>query len=168
MGVDAGAVLGGAAAGAVITSVLQPLVSQRGTRREMRAEVLRRVADVETARWADSSWSEFRRAVVHLRAAGLVAGANRAVVDRYLCLVYVARRQSEAGYEEDWPEESGGIPTALADLVVEAATILAEHMRHPYRGYRPVQRELRMLDAQERALRDDEEGRKWDWTAPRF
>jgi hypothetical protein len=84
MAAEAWQIAAGALGGALVTSVLQPTISQRGARRDVRADVLRRVADVESTRWADESYPEFRTAIIHLRAAALVAGANRRVVDRYL------------------------------------------------------------------------------------
>jgi hypothetical protein len=168
MAADATQILGGAAVGALITAVVGPTVSQRGARRDVRADVLRRVAEVESTRWAGESYPEFRTAIIHLRAAALVAVANRRVVDRYLRLANVARRQSERNFDPDSPEVSGGIPPEISDLVLGAATILTESLWHPYRKRWSVSRQLRTIEDRERALRDSKEGQTFDWSEPRF
>ena len=61
-----------------------PYVVARHERRDLRADVLRRVGDVERLRWAPADWDEYRKAIFALRGAALVAGANREIVDRYI------------------------------------------------------------------------------------
>jgi hypothetical protein len=172
MAVDATQIVGGAIGGALITSVLGPIISQRGARRDVRADVLRRIADVESTRWAETGRDEFRAATVHLRAAGLVADANRSLVDRYLYLAQVARRQAEKMRGQLGREEAeaigSSIPVRLHELVRDAAELLTEHLWHPYRKRWSVSRQLRTIEDRERALRDSKEGRTFDWSEPRF
>ena len=68
-----------------------PLVVTRHERRDLRADVLRRVGDVERFRWAPSEWDAFRQAIFALRGAELVAGAQRDIVDHY---IFLARGRS--------------------------------------------------------------------------
>jgi hypothetical protein len=175
MAVDATQIVGGAIGGALITSVLQPIISQRGARRDVRADVLRRVGDVESTRWAETGWDEFRAATVHLRAAGLVAGANRSLVDRYLYLALVARRQAEKSWAQmlrelgpNAEELGSSIPIPLGELVRDAATLLTESLWHPYRDHWSVRRRLRALEDRERELRDSEDGQDFNWSEPHF
>jgi hypothetical protein len=172
MAADATQILGGAAVGAVITAVVGPIVSQRGARRDVRADVLRRVGDVESTRWAETGRDKFRAATVHLRAAGLVAGANRSLVDRYLYLAHVARRASEVTREqmsqEDLREYGSSIPASLSELVRDAASLLTEHLWHPYRNRWSISRQLRTIEDRERVLRDSEDGGGLNWSEPHF
>src|ERR1035441_4485442 len=100
MSVDVGWVVVGTVGGALVTSVLGPLITQGRERRDVRAEGLRGVGGVERARWAPVEREDFRAAIISLRAAALVAGVNREAVDRYAHLAQVAQRMSEDSWEE--------------------------------------------------------------------
>jgi hypothetical protein len=150
-----------------------PAVVTRHERRDLRADVLRRVGDVERLRWAPSEWDEFRQAIFALRGSALVAGASREIVDRYIFLAHVARRASDAAFEvAPDPEFGGGIWGPLADLTTDAATMLAEHLWHPVRKRRLMKRWLRDNRKAEDALRqggdDDGDSLRIDWAPPRF
>jgi hypothetical protein len=152
--IDVGQLLGGAFGGAVASSVLGPLVTQRKERRDLRAEVLRQIGQVEQARWAGVPWNEFRTAVVALRAAALVAGASRELVDRYIFLAQAARQTSDASAGLYPGEEGGGaISPELGRLVDGAATLLADHLWHPIRNRVSVQRRLAQSRNAEAKLR---------------
>jgi hypothetical protein len=156
--IDAVGLLGGALGGALVSSVLGPAIAQRRERRDLRADVLRRLAEVERARWAPVSADEFRAAVVGLRAAGLVAGVNRQALDRYIFLAAVAWRESDRTWEERGadPETGGGyIEAAFAALVRHIAEVLADHLWHPFRSRPRLQRGLKESASREQAIRDD-------------
>lgn len=91
MSVDVGWVVAGTVDGALVSSVLGPLITQGRERRDIRADVLRSVGDVERARWAPVEREDFRATIINLRAAALVAGVNREAVDRYARLAQVAQ-----------------------------------------------------------------------------
>jgi hypothetical protein len=147
-----------------------PLVTTRHQRRDLRADVLRRTGDLERLRWATEEWDEFRQAIVALRSAALVAGADREIVDRYIYLAYVARRKSDVAFDMDPdPEYGGGIPTALFDLVADGAILLTEHMWHPVRRRWTVKRLLASNKARERKVREeDDDVPQINWSPPRF
>jgi hypothetical protein len=157
MPIDAVGLAGGALSGAVVTSIIAPLITQRGERRDVRAEVLRSLAAVERARWAPSTFEELRAATVALRAAGLVAGANRAVLDRYVLLAAVGWRNSTDSHEELADPEMGGgvIDGGLANLIRDASTTLADHLWRPYRTRRALSRALAQSEDRERLLRQE-------------
>jgi hypothetical protein len=157
MAVDIAQLAGGAFGGAVASSVLAPIIGQRRERRDLRATVLRWIGELERKRWADASLDEFREAVVAVRAAALIAAAQRDVIDHYVFLAQVARQASDAGMEQSGDPAAAGIPTALFNLVAEAASLVVDHLWHPYRKRVAVARGLRKNRAAERALRDDEE-----------
>ena len=91
---------GGAVGRAVVSAIVGPLIAQRHERRELRAAVLRGISQVERSRWATpGSWDDFRVAVVALRAAALVAGAKREIVEYYLFVAQVAGKASSDDLE---------------------------------------------------------------------
>jgi hypothetical protein len=159
------------ASGAVGLGV--PYVVTRHERRDLRADVLRRAGEVERLRWAPADWDEYRQAIFALRGAALVAGANREIVDRYIYLAHVARRASKESWEE-YPvaEEGGGaISGALADLVTDAATMLAEHLWHPFRKRPMARRLLKQSHEEEATIRRHEAELPYgqiDWTPYTF
>jgi hypothetical protein len=121
---------------------------------------------------APADWDEYRQAIFALRGAALVAGANREIVDRYIYLTQVARRASQELWTIDPhpdPEEgSGAISSALADLVTDAATLLAEHLWHPFRKRRMIGRLLSESHKGEATLHDEEKYGRVDWTPYSF
>lgn len=159
MAIDLAQLAGGALGGAIVSSVLGPWIVQSRDRREARADVLRQLALVERTRWADRtrSWDAFQDAARGLRASALVAGAPRALVDRYIRLATIARRMSERSAQAAPPEEGGGgIVVGLADLPRDAASRLTDHLWHPRRRGWRLSRDLRELDRKEADFRADE------------
>jgi len=163
MSVDVGWVVAGTVGGALV-SALGPLITQGRERRDVRADVLRGIGDVERARWAPVEREDFRAAVISLRAAALVAGVNREAVDRYARLAQVAQRMSEDSWEViPDPEYGGGIPGALGELTRSAAKLLTDSVWHPYRKRWSVRRALAALGSEEQALRSDEDETNIPW-----
>ncbi|MGN6558550.1 MAG: hypothetical protein ACTHLH_11160 [Solirubrobacterales bacterium] len=134
MGVDAAALAGGALGGAVVQSVLGPLFGQRHERRELRAKVLRKIAEIENARWVPAEKAVFLNAAHELRSLVLVAGMNRKPVEFYVVVAAAAREKSELSLELAGGdvEFGGGIDGSLADLVRDAATLVTDCAWHPY------------------------------------
>jgi hypothetical protein len=133
MAIDAAALVGGALGGAVVQSVLGPLVGQRHERRDLRGKVLHQLAAVENGRWAPRDGDEFRQAIVGLRTSALVAGLSRALIEFYVTVATAARMKSQQSWDEDPdPEYGGGIPIALSELTREAAETVASYAWHPY------------------------------------
>jgi hypothetical protein len=157
MSVDVAQLVGGAFGGAIASSVIGPLIADRGTRRALRGDVLRSLSDVERARWAGGKWEwdDFQAAKHSLRAAALVAGANREVVDRYLRLATVARRSSDRSAEL-LPEEAGGgvIQGILETLVSDSATLVVDELWHPHRRRFAIRRRLAQNERDEAAARE--------------
>jgi hypothetical protein len=166
---DLAQLVGGAVGGALITSVVGPLISQRHERRDVRANVLRAVAEVERARWAPAEREPFRATIINLRSAALVAGVNREAVESYARLAQYAQRMSEDSWEVIPDEEfGGGIPGSLGDLTRHAATLVTDIVWHPYRKRRSVTHGLAKLRADEGALRAGKADRDIPWDIPLF
>lgn len=163
MSVEVEQLVAGAFGGALVTSVLGPLISQRRERRDVRADVLRAVGAVERARWAPVEREDFRSAIIGLRAAALVAGVNRDAVETYARLAQYAQRMSQESWDivQD-PEFGGGIPGTLGGLVRTAATLVTDSVWHPYRKRPHVARGLSRLRVDEDALRKTEAHIPWD------
>ena len=158
MAVDLGQLIGGAFGGAVASSVLGRWLAQARDRRQVRADVLRQLSRVEHVRWASaaSSWEAFQDAVHGLRAAALVAGAPRPLVDQYVRLATIARRMSERSAEIRPPEDGGGsISAGLSDLPRDAAGRLTDHLWHPWRSRWRLSRDVDAIARKEAAFRDD-------------
>jgi hypothetical protein len=170
MPLDIEQILGGALGGAIVSSVLAPLIAQRRERREVRAAVISAIANVERSRWEPSAKrEEFRAAVVSLRAAAMVAGAKRRVVDRYAFLAQVARRTSETSWElQPDPEVGGTISSQLNVLVRDAAELLVDHLWHPVRSHGLLRFRLIRGRRKEQRLRTDSEERSIVWTSMPF
>jgi hypothetical protein len=163
LSVEVGQLVAGAFGGAVVSSVLGPLIAQRRERRDVRADVLRALGAVERTRWAPVEREDFRAAIIGLRVAALVAGANREAVETYARLAQYAQRMSE----DSWkvvadPEFGGGIPGTLGDLTRSAASLLVDNLWHPYRKRLHVASGLSKLTADQEALRQSDEGIPWD------
>lgn len=162
MAVGVAELVGGALGGAIVTSVITPLLAQRIDRRQHRASALSALGLVEQSRWGDEDFDGFREAVRKLRTTALVAGADRTLVDRYLHYAQVARQMSDWNVEKahGYPE-AAGIASGLADLVQTAAEALVDHLWHPWRSRIFRARTVRHLDrAVDRVKREDEERNK--------
>jgi hypothetical protein len=157
VGVDVTALVGGAVGGAAIQTVLGPLFGQVHERRSFRADVLASLAVVENERWASSDTPDkLRESVTSLRAASLVAGLDKRVVDFYAVTAAAGWQVSHAGWQVD-PEEEGaaGIPVALANLISEAAAVLAAYTWRPYWRRPFLRRDLRRLGKLKDAVTED-------------
>jgi len=159
MAVGVAELVGGALGGAIVTSVITPLLAQRIDRRQHRASALSALGLIEQSRWGDEDFRAFREAVRKLRTTALVAGADRTLVDRYLLYAQVARQTSDWNVEiADGYPEAAGIPTSLANLVRAAAEALVDHLWHPWRTRIFRAHIVRQLDrAVDRIKRADEE-----------
>lgn len=159
MTVGVAELVGGALGGAIVTSVITPLLAQRIDRRQHRASALSALGLVEQNRWGDKDFQAFREAVRKLRTTALVAGADRTLVDRYLLYAQVARQTSDWNVESaDGYPEAAGIPTSLANLVPATAEALVDHLWHPWRTRIFRAHTVRQLDrAVDRIKRADEE-----------
>jgi hypothetical protein len=166
MSFEVAQLVGGAFGGALASSVLGPWISQRRERRDVRADVLRAVGEVERARWAPVPRDDFRAAIINLRATALVAGVNRDAVESYAQLAQYAQRVSEDSWSVTEDAEAGGgsISGSLGELTRQSATLLADIVWHPYRKRRSVGRDLVKLHADLAALHKNgagDDGSPW-------
>lgn len=128
------AVLSGAVGGALIQSIVGPMVSQARDRKSARAKVLEHIAEVENLRWAPSDAAEFKRAVLAVRASALVASAPYRLVNGYLMFAQIAHAVSDLDFEESGGHpESGGIPVPIADLASQSCKFLVAQLWYPHR-----------------------------------
>jgi hypothetical protein len=124
--------------------------------------VLRYIGELEGARWAPTKYPEFRGCVVKLRAAALIAGANREALDSYIYLAQVAHGLSLQTWEMwDGEEEAGAgaIRGDLSTLVGDAARLLTESVWHPYQSRLGVRRGLADVKRAEAEMRADDSER---------
>lgn len=104
-----------------------------GTRRDVRADVLRAVGEVERSRWAPVQREDFRAAIINLRATALVAGTNREAVESYARLAQYAQRMSEESWSVTGDPEAGGgsILGSLGEPTRQSAALLADIVGAP-------------------------------------
>lgn len=76
---------------ALIGGVIAPQITQSKERRAARAVVRERIADVESLRWLEYPYTDFKRALAALEAAALVARVPRTAVQRYVRASEAAR-----------------------------------------------------------------------------
>lgn len=154
MAVDVAALAGGAVGGAVVQSVLGPLFGQRHERRELRAKVLRKIAEIEDTRWVPAKKEVFLETANELSSLALVAGINRRAVELYLVLAAAAREKSEESLERAGGdlEAGGGVRLSLSELVRDAATFVTDCVWHPHLQ-RPITKlRLRRLEVKKREV----------------
>jgi hypothetical protein len=130
--IDAETLIGGALGGAIVQSIVGPLVMNGSARRDIRATVLRRIGEVERRRWAPGSWDALLESAAALSAEALVAGMPRDLVDVY---VAAARASFLTGEQmmEDQDEDRGCIPPDLAHVCRRSADLVIRAAWHPKR-----------------------------------
>ncbi len=123
------------AAAAILGTIVGPYLSSGRERRAARVAVIEAMGNVDTLRWAFAGdYEAFKRAVLGLETAGLMAATSRPALDRYVYAATVARRVSQVHLEEDYPEYAGSIPSELGDVVRDAGALLTDHSWHPVRA----------------------------------
>ncbi|QHB37875.1 hypothetical protein SEA_OPIE_32 [Gordonia phage Opie] len=147
-------ILGALGIGSVVT---QHFAGSRD-RRQIRAEVLTRLAEVESARWAASgdapTIDDFMRVVHSFETAALIARIPREAVQQYVFYAFAGRSRSQDGVESDRmsgdfdPEYSGALNAAFADVVDDEAHEIAALVWAPLRSrYRLSHRLRKRRDA---------------------
>lgn len=129
-------------------------------RRQLRSEVLRNLARVESARWAghgEPSRAEFQEGLRDLEAAALVARLPRGAVVQYKVFAQAARWLSDSDVENDpMNEYAGGINGAFADLVHEHAADISRLVWKPWIGRFGLKRRLRTRRERAEAIDNNE------------
>jgi len=155
--VDSAAVVAGAISGAAVSAIVGPWIAGRHSRRDLRATVLRSIAEVERTRWSSDDYGPFRNAIVSCRAAALVAGLNREPTDRYLLYAQICREANETDAEMNPDRDPGGIPLDLLNLTRASADTLVNQLWHPYRSRLLARRDRRRILAFEAEVKTDHE-----------
>ncbi len=129
--------------GGVVGSLVSTYVTASREGRAARAKVLTCVSAVESTRWADVDFAQFRQALSELEAAALVARAPRQLVLLYGYMAEVAHYTEVAKRQEypQWPPRS--LPAKLSELVAVTKESLVEQLRHPWMGRLRVGRRQR-------------------------
>lgn len=110
-----------------IGSILGQYLGTAPERRSTRAAVLKALASVESARWADGQEADpsFVECARDLESAALIARLPRRAIAQYLALAYAAFWLSRENYEQDPGHEySGGINAQFADVVRASAALV--------------------------------------------
>jgi hypothetical protein len=82
-------------ASAVIGGIISPQISQAKERREARAAVRERVAEVDALRWADKDIWQFRHAIAAFESSTILARVPRDIARRFVETAEQAYRMSE-------------------------------------------------------------------------
>jgi hypothetical protein len=123
-------VLGGGVAGTFVSTY----VSSTREARAARADLARRILDVEMARWNYVDFQEFRQAAAALEAAAIIAHVPRPVVQQYLYMARVGRRTEQIQMDSPGGIPGGAIPSDLAQLIEMAVETLSAQLWHPRRA----------------------------------
>lgn len=150
----------GVVAGALITSLIAPYILQSTTRREAKAEALRKLMDVELTRWSDSPHETYRKNQIELKAAVLIAGGSRTIVDYYTRIAAVARSFSDLDADDHHFSGEGGIPTNIGECASDAASLLSQSLWFPYILRFIPRARLRGLKKKEDALKQKYKGKR--------
>ncbi len=142
-----------AASGAVITSLLGPYFTQARDRRGVRAEVLRAIVEVEGMRWGDSDYIVLNKKLAALKAAGLIARADRNLVEYYASLALVSHRSGEKTHVGN-NEYVWLVPGELCNYIDDTIAALSLTLWHPVRTW-PIRRIIfRRLKKREQTVRE--------------
>ncbi|MEU6779327.1 hypothetical protein ABZ912_08980 [Nonomuraea angiospora] len=121
-------------AAAVIGGVIAPQITQLKERRAARALVRERVADVESLRWLEYPYSEYKRALAALEAAALIAGVPRIAVQRYVKATDATRgvMREASGAGPDGEDSSYLVEGPETRAYAEALDQLSATLWHPW------------------------------------
>ena len=100
-------------------------------RRAARAKVRECLAETENTRWLDADYQEFRKALIRLDSAAIIARFDRALIHRYTYLAEVAHYAEivQKG-ETDWlPPRT--LPIELATLLESVVVMIANEAWRP-------------------------------------
>ncbi|AFR48022.1 hypothetical protein [Gordonia sp. KTR9] len=141
-------IIGALGVGSILT---QHFASGRD-RRQVRAEVLDRLEEVETKRWAGDGGvrlEDFIAAIHRFETAALIARIPREAVRQYIFYAFAANSRSRANVEDDRddgffdPDTSGGIDAEFADAVRDEANEIAGLVWTPLRSRLGLSKRLR-------------------------
>lgn len=120
--------------GGIVAGFLAPHMNQAKDRQLARSMATEKIADLEGALWADSTYADFRKSVGSFRAAAIGAKIPKAWVDEYVALcktLYGLRRHERP---QDMPEsEHRNLLDVLDNRASEYADAMVTVMWHPHR-----------------------------------
>lgn len=138
--------------GALISSLIGPYITQSKDRRNARANVIRSLTDVEKLRWGKNQYQELNSAIAELKSAGLIALADRQLIEYYSSLAltsyHSAREDIVEGEEKMWL-----IPLALGKHIDDTLESLSLTLWHPWRTKLRRNAMLRVLKQKEFEIR---------------
>jgi hypothetical protein len=124
----------GAVGGALITGLIGPYVIQSKDRRVARAEVFKAIRKVESSRWGDEELPTLRSHMADLRAAALVARADRRITEYYTHVALISHNSGEQEYDDEG-KSINMVPSPIGDLVNDALETYMLTLWHPVRTY---------------------------------
>lgn len=140
-----------------IGSIVGQYVAGAGQRRQTRAEVLRALGRVESARWAGPDEPEvpFRQAIRELETAALLARLPRDLIVHYKVLAQAGHWLSTESWDEyPDPEFGGGIEGHFADVIWDAAADVSQLAWRPWLGRVRIHRRIRERDSRAKEIDD--------------
>lgn len=138
---------------AFFTSLVAPYILQLNSRRQTKADALRKLMDVELTRWAGTPHKTYRKNQIELKAAVLIAGGSRVIADYYAETAAVARSFSDLDHEDQYFDGEGGIPTDIGECASEAASLLSQSLWVPYTFRFILRLKLKRLKEKRRQLK---------------
>lgn len=123
-------------ASAIIGGIIAPQLARASERRLARASVLEKLGEVEGLRWDDEPYHDFRRALVALQAAAIMARVPRKSVDLYIAAALAARDASET-FDGAGPHDEPAsvlLDNEKAEAVGAALAAVSRLLWHPWMG----------------------------------
>jgi hypothetical protein len=152
--------------GGLTGTLVSTYVTGGRERRAARAKVRECLAETENTRWLDADYQEFRKALIRLDSAAIIARFDRALIHRYTYLAEVAHYAEivQKG-ETDWlPPRT--LPLELAALLESVVVMIANEAWRPRFWWARKKRYIWVIDktiAKRRAEHPD-----WSWNAVLF
>ncbi|QZH65024.1 hypothetical protein [Mycolicibacterium farcinogenes] len=141
-----------------VGSVIGNYIGAGRARREVRGAVLKAIEATEMARWAPTSYREFRTAYREVETSALIARIPRTAVHHYLVLAEAGRQLSDESYEELNGDEdfgAGAINGHLSDVVSDAAGLITRLAWRPWWTRMLLRKDLKGLRDRTLEISDD-------------
>ncbi len=131
-----------------VGSLLNTWLTGGSARRKLRADALKSLAVCERARWYPLEEGELHFVVAarDLEADAMIAGVPAEAVETYIVLGRAAAWLSAESMERDPdPEFGGGINSDYANVTRDAARLVRDAIRHPWRTRLGLRKRSRQL-----------------------
>jgi hypothetical protein len=148
--------------GGLIGSIVSTYLSNGKDNRQARAKAREFLFSVEDARWEDTEYRVFRKAISEFESAALIARVSPELVRRYAYLATLGRREAIKAHEEFPEMVNRGLPVELSPLIEAQTLIIINSLWHPYRERFTRKRSAWVVDQAVERLKRDRPDFSWN------